>query len=182
MLRIATICAVLALLPEPPAFAQREAGGRGAAAKRADSARRRGPARPRAATGNAIDRWNRMSPAARRRALEKLPPERQRQIRERVERFNRLPADEQDRLRERYRNFSRLPGHKQILLRRQMRAFNQAPEERRTALTRELEALRGMPEADRDARIQSEEFRSKYSLPEQQMLQDLSENLPIPPQ
>ena len=38
-----------------------------------------------------------------------------------------------------------------------------------------------MPESDRRARLASEEFRGKYTPPEQQMLQDLSEDLAAVP-
>jgi hypothetical protein len=132
---------------------------------------------------SAIDRWNSMSPEQRERALAKLPPERQQRIREQLARFNSLPASEQQRLRERYQRFAALPPAKQDLVRLRLRQFNAIPPERRQVLAREMRQLRNMPQEDRSARIASEDFRSRYSPDERQMLQDLSENLgPLPRQ
>jgi hypothetical protein len=138
--------------------------------------------RPRVPANTAIDRWYRMTPSERQNALAKLPPERQKQILERLEQYNRLPKDERDRLRERYEQFSHLTPAKQDLVRRQMKRFSEVPTERRRVLSRELVRLRKASDEDRRARINSEEFRSRYTLLEQQMLQDLSENLTIRPQ
>jgi hypothetical protein len=130
---------------------------------------------------NPLERWLEMPPAQRERALAQLPPGRQRMIRERLERFNSLPPEERRRLLQRYAYFSRLPPAKQDLLRREIQHFQNTPPERRRALAREIQQLRRMPESDRRARLASDEFRGKYSPPEQQMLQDLSENLEAVP-
>ena len=66
---------------------------------------------------NPIDRWNQMSPEERERELAKLPPERARQIRERIRRYNQLPPREKQALREGYRKFSQLPPEKQEIVR-----------------------------------------------------------------
>jgi thioesterase domain-containing protein len=99
-----------------------------------------------------------------------------------LEQYNRLPKEERDRLRERYEQFSHLTPARQDLVRRQMKRFAEMPAERRRVLSRELVRLRRASDEDRRARINSEEFRSRYTLQEQQMLQDLSENLTIRPQ
>ncbi len=138
--------------------------------------------RPRPPANTAIDRWYQMTPIERQNALAKLAPERQKQILQRLEQYNRLPKDERDRLRERYEQFSHLTPAKQDLVRRQMKRFAEVPVERRRVLSRELVRLRKASDEDRRARINSEEFRSRYTLQEQQMLQDLSENLTIRPQ
>lgn len=153
--------------PRPPA--------RGKAARPASMPRMAGG-------GTAIDRWNLMAPAERQRELRKLPPERRKQIQQRLEQYNKLPKAERDRLRERYEQFSSLTPAKQELVRRQMRRFGEVPAERRRVLSRELTRLRKASDEDRRARINSEEFRSRYTLQEQQLMQDISENLPIRPQ
>jgi hypothetical protein len=43
-----------------------------------------------------------------------------------------------------------------------------------------LQRLRRMPEDERHALLGSEEFKSKYSTAEWQMLSDISQNMPIP--
>lgn len=138
----------------------------------------RGPAHP----GNKIvDRLSRMSPEERRRALKDLPPERQKRIEGRLEKYNSLPPEQRRRLHERYESFSQLPAEKKDQARRLFRKFSNLPEERRQLLRSELEHLREVPDAERRARINSDEFRNKYTLSEQQLVEDLTEILSPPP-
>lgn len=132
--------------------------------------------------GSPLDRWFRMSPQQRERALQKLPPERQRRIRDQLARFGNLPDDEWERLSRRYERFSTLPPEKQDLVRRQLRRLGGMPEERRRELAREFRRLRAMPEAGRGARFESEEFRTLYSSEEREILRDLAENLAPAPE
>jgi hypothetical protein len=125
-----------------------------------------------------LERWYRMPPEQRERALSRLPPERQRMIRERLERFNSLPPRRRMMLLGRYRYFSHLPPGRQEVLRRDLQRFREIPPDRRGGMTREIEELRAMTEAERRARAASGEFRSRYSPEERSMLLDLAENLP----
>jgi Protein of unknown function (DUF3106) len=120
-----------------------------------------------------------MTPEQRERALEKFPPARQAQIRQRLERLDNLPPQQRQRMIQQYEVYSNLPPEKQILVRRQIQSFNQLPEERRQALGPELQKLRRMPEDERQARLASEDFKNKFTPAEQQMLGDISENMPI---
>jgi hypothetical protein len=120
-----------------------------------------------------------MTPEQREQALEKFPPARQAEIRQRLERLDNLPPQQRQRMIQQYEVYSSLPPEKQIQVRRQIQAFNQLPEERRQALAPELQKLRRMPEDERQARLANEEFKSKFSPAEQQMLADISENMPI---
>jgi Protein of unknown function (DUF3106) len=119
-----------------------------------------------------------MTPEQRERALEKFPLARQAEIRQRLQRLDNLPPQQQQRMIQQYQMYSSLPPEKQILVRRQIQAFNQLPEERRQALGPELQKLRRMPEDEREAHLASEDFKSKFSPAEQQMLSDISENMP----
>ena len=140
------------------------------------------PATPRQARArNPIDRWNQMSPEERERELAKLPPERASMIRERIRRYNQLPEKEKQALRDRYQRFSQLPPDKQAIVRQRMLEFRQLPLARRPAVRREVFQLRGLPEAERRARLDSEEFRSRFSPQEQQIVRDITENFPLPP-
>ena len=120
-----------------------------------------------------------MTPEQRERALEKFPPERQAEIRQRLKRLDSLPPQQQQRMIQQYQAYQTLPPEKQILLRRQIQAFNQLPEERRQAMAPELQKLRRMPEDQRQARLASDDFKSKFTHSEQQMLTDISENMPL---
>jgi hypothetical protein len=134
------------------------------------------PAAPQARTP--IDRWNQMSPEERERELAKLPPERARQIRERIRRYNQLPPQVKRALREGYQKFAELPPDKQEIVRQRMREFRELPLERRPLVRREIGQLRALPEAQRVSRMNSEEFRGQFSPQEQEIIRDMTEYLP----
>jgi len=123
---------------------------------------------------NAIDRWNQMSPEERERELAKLPPARAKLIRQRIRRYNQMHPDEQQALRERYQTFSQLPAEKQQTIRARLREFRQLPQERRPVVHHEVEELRLLPDAQREMRLNSDEFRGRFSPREQQIIRDLS--------
>jgi hypothetical protein len=130
---------------------------------------------------NPIERWNRMSPEQRERELAKLPPERARQIRERIRRYNQLPPREKAAVDEGYRKFAQLPPDKQEIVRQSMREFRQLPMDRRPLVRREIGRLRLLPEAQREAGMNSEEFQSRFSPRERQIIRDITEYLPAQP-
>ena len=126
-----------------------------------------------------VDRFNLMSPEERKRALEKLPPERRKRIEEQLNQYNHLTPEQRRQERLRYQAFNQqFPPDKQNQARRLFRQFGELPQERRGPLRKEFESLRGMPEADRRARINSDEFRSKYDSHERKILSDLSGLVP----
>jgi hypothetical protein len=127
---------------------------------------------------NAIDRWNRMSPEQRERELAKLPPARARLIRQRIRRYNQMHPEEQQALRQRYQTFSQLPPDKQQIVRARLREFRQLPVGRRPIVHGEVERLRLLPELQREATMNGEEFRGRFSPQEQQIIRDLSTFLP----
>jgi hypothetical protein len=127
-----------------------------------------------AARETPIERWMRLSPEQRERALDKLAPERRQRIEERIRQYEQLSPQERQALRERYDRFRQLPPQKQNQARALFRRFSALPADRRQALQHELRQLRSMPEADRRARVASEDFRNRFSPSDQQMLQDLT--------
>jgi hypothetical protein len=120
-----------------------------------------------------------MTPEERERALEKFPPERQAQIRQRLARLDSLPPQQQQRLTQQYDRFANLPPDKQLLVRRQIQEYNRLPDDRKQIVGPELQRLRRMPEDKREARLASEEFRNKFTPAEQKMMEDVSRNLPL---
>jgi hypothetical protein len=76
--------------------------------------------------------------------------------------------------------FNSLSPEKQAIVTRQMQAFNNLPESRREDLRPVLQRLRIMPEDKRNALLNSEAFKNRYSASEFQMLTDISQNYPIP--
>ena len=85
---------------------------------------------------------------------------------------------QKDRLRAQTEVFQNLPPEKQETVRKMFRRFNNLPEDRRQPVRQELRQLRGMSEADRNARMNSEEFRNKYSPGERQILENLTVLVP----
>jgi hypothetical protein len=127
---------------------------------------------------NSIDRWNRMSPEERERELAKLPPARARLIRQRIQRYNQMNPDEQQALRGRYQTFSQLPPDRQQVVRERLREFRQLPVARRPVVHAEIEQLRLLTEAQRQVRMNGDEFQTRYSPQEQQIIRDLYTYLP----
>ena len=103
-----------------------------------------------------------MPPEKREQVLERLPPQQQANLRQRLDRYDKLPAAERARLNQVWST------------------FNSLPEARREDLKPVLQRLRRMPEARRDALLNSQEFKEKFSASEWQMLAEISQNYPLP--
>lgn len=130
----------------------------------------------------ALEKWRSMTPGERQRFLDRLPPERREEVQRRWEQFERndrmLKPDQRDRLQQAFSEFRNLPPERQQTARRAFRQWMVQPEERRATMRGELESLRGMAAEDRRARMDSEDFKSKFSKVEQGILHDLTEALP----
>ena len=127
-----------------------------------------------------LDRLNRMKPAQRERALQRLPPERRRMVEERLDRYNRMSPEERARLRGQYDIFQELRPEDKDAVRKLFRRFSRFPDDRRTAMRDELDELRKLGEAERRARMGRDEFRNRFSVPERRLLENLSGLLPAP--
>jgi len=119
-----------------------------------------------------------MTPEEQERVIEKAPPAEQARLRQAIDRFNLMPSAARARIFQVYQELSSLPPAQQALVTRQMNAFNKLPDQRREAMRDELRLLLRMSAAARESRFDGEEFKSKYSPEEQQMLRDLAWNLP----
>jgi hypothetical protein len=143
-------------------------------------AQRPGPAskRPGAVTARPphtmLDRWNRMPADERKRLLDQLPPDRRSRLENRMHHFNELSDEQREELSERFQAFRRMPPETQERARQLFRQFNQLSDDRRTVVRNEFENLRGLAEGDRRARMNSDEFRKKFSSSEQEFLHDLA--------
>ena len=154
--------------PRPPP--QGQAMARGAAKSNA----------PRMANpgNNPAVRFLQMTPEQQQRLLERATPQQQAQLRQSLENFQQLPPAERNRVLQMYQSFSTLPVETQRLVTRQIAAFNHLPEDRIMPVRRELIRLLRMNPGERSARINSDDFKSRYSPQEQQIVSDLSQNLP----
>jgi len=140
-----------------------------------------GPFRPKKAASpqarKQLDRLNKMTPAERNRFLSTLPPERRKLAEKRIEEYNKLTPQQREKLADRVENFQSLPPERQNQVRRLMRQFNDLPVDRKPLLRRELVDLRELSEEDRRARINSDEFRNKFTPKEQELLSGLSQTM-----
>ena len=121
-----------------------------------------------------VDRWNRMSPEERQKLLAKLPPDRRQKIEEQLNQYKNLTPEQRRDMRSRLQMFNQLPPEKQTQARRVWAQYGRLPQDRQPLLRNEFENLRSMPEAERNARVNSDEFRSKYNAGEQSILRDFS--------
>jgi hypothetical protein len=159
ILVIIAVFAVCAAAQEPKQKAAPKGGQKAAQAK----------ARAPEAGLNMLERLNRMTPAERQKALERLPPERRQMLEQRLNNYQRLSPEERERLRNRLRQMS--PEQRKAL-----RNFGQIPPERRQAVRRELFRLRQMSPEDRETRLSSQEFQSAYSPEERELLRDMAKS------
>jgi len=119
-----------------------------------------------------------MTPEEQERLMERANPQQQERMRRAVERYNSLPPAARRRLLRQFQLLRSLPIPQQAQISRQFQAFNQLPYERRWPVGQELIRLHRMPPEERDARLESEDFKARYSPGEQQILGGLSRNLP----
>ena len=170
---LAIVC-LLAIVPVTTVSAQRGIGREARNAPRAEPGAGKRP-KEKKVKDTPIERWNRMTPEERRRALGKLPPERRREIEDKLQKLRNLPPQERQQLRDRYQTFSQLPPEQQNRARVLFRQFNSLPPDRRPIVRQEFESLRSLPESERRMRLNSSEFRTRFTASEQELLQDLTQ-------
>src|SRR5215467_11793844 len=78
----------------------------------------------------ALERFSRMTPDERQRALDRLPPERREKIEQQLRQYNSMSPVERRQLEA----FRDLPPERQETVRRIYRRMNNLPEDRRTAV------------------------------------------------
>jgi hypothetical protein len=129
--------------------------------------------------GNPVLRMMAMPPERREQILERLPPQQQVRVRQALENFDKLPPAQKSRQLGILNMYANLPPAKQAALTRQIQLFNSLPDDRIAVLRPELVNLHRMSESERSDRIASEEFRSKFTPAEQQVLSGISPYFPF---
>ena len=125
-----------------------------------------------------VERLANMSPDQRKKALQKLPPDRRKKLEERLNQYDRLTPAQKARLSGQYENFKELPLEHQAHLRRLFQRFNNFPPERQDALRAEVQKMQTLSGPDRRARMNSDEFRNRYDQREQALLAELAKAVP----
>jgi hypothetical protein len=127
----------------------------------------------------AIDRMHKMPMDERRKVLDRLPPGRKQALERTLDRYEKMTPRERERLRDHYEMFQQLPAERQDEMRRLFRRFNNLPEDRRSIIRQEFGEMRSMSAEERQTRMNSSEFRNKYTVQEQRMLDDMARIVPI---
>jgi hypothetical protein len=125
-------------------------------------------------------RLYRATPEERDRALEKLPPKLQERLRAQLGHFDSLPKPQQEVMIRRAERYAALTPEQREAIRQQMTALRDLPQDRRTAVGLALRRLQPLSEEQRLKTVNSDEFKSRFSTEEQQIIADLSEVM-IPP-
>jgi hypothetical protein len=131
---------------------------------------------PRAA--KALERLNNMTPEQRERALQKLPPERRERMQRQLDAYNKLSPEQRDRLHRQVEAFQQLPPERQDEVRKAFRHYNNLQPERQTIVHDELQTLRRLSPDERRARLESDEFHSRFRPGEQKLIENLADVMP----
>ena len=114
-----------------------------------------------------------LSPEQRKKALESLPPARRQQIEKRLDDYQKMPEIERARALDRLRRMQSLPPQRQQQVRSSVTRLQTLPAPRHSVVQKQLNQLRVLSDADRSALMNSEEFRSKFTPAEQQIIADI---------
>jgi Spy/CpxP family protein refolding chaperone len=125
-----------------------------------------------------LERLDHMPPEQRDRVLERLPAERRQRVERQLEQYHNMTPEQRARLQQRYERFSELPPERQEAMRKGFHRFQTLPADRQDAVREEIQHLRAMSESERQARMSSDEFRSRYDKREQQIIGDMTAALP----
>jgi hypothetical protein len=106
--------------------------------------------------------------------FQRMPPERQAQLRDNLERFANMTPEQQALMRDRFEIFNSMPLENREHVREIFPLWKKSPEDRRQAMREELRGLREMSPADREKRLADPEFQKNYSAREQLLLKELS--------
>jgi hypothetical protein len=112
--------------------------------------------------------------------FQRLSPEAQTRLRERLRKFNSLPPERRQRMLERWERFEHLTPEQQERMRGFHQRMRQMPEERRRMMYRALHHLRDMPPGERERVLASDRFRNSFSDEERDLLRGMAENAPPP--
>jgi len=125
-----------------------------------------------------VDRFMKMSPEQREKALSKLPPQRRENIERRLNELEKLPPEARTRLMNAAEMLRAMPPERQQMVRQALRRFQQMPEERHAVVQTEMQKMEPLTDEQRRERMNSEEFRNRYTPAEQQMMRNMLEVVP----
>ncbi|HEU5450718.1 MAG TPA: DUF3106 domain-containing protein [Terriglobales bacterium] len=122
-----------------------------------------------------------MSPQQRLQDLEKDPtyqrlsPQRQERLRNQLQNFDNLPQQRQQQILNRMDVFEHLPPDQQQRARSLFQQFRDLPQDRRQELNRGFRDLRDLSPQDRQKALDSDDYKSRFSDQERDILRGMSD-------
>lgn len=136
--------------------------------------------------GEWLRKYKDLPPAEQEKDLSKdpqfrnLPPERQQKLRQRLQEFNNMPAERKEKVLSRMEAFDQLTPQQRQQARDLNGRLKEIAPERRQQMRIALRNLRGMDPQQRDQVMNSDQFRSRFSDSERDILHGMLQ-LPIGP-
>ncbi len=115
------------------------------------------------------------TPEQRENALAVFPADRQADIRKQLAWFDSLPKAQQDIQIRRLEHYAALPPDKKIIVAAQVQAFNKLPQERKVAIRRVLANFENLSGTQRAVRLNSPNFKSRFSPEELRIIENLAD-------
>jgi len=125
-----------------------------------------------------LERLQQLSPEAREAVFEQIPEGRRDQVRRRFDAFNRLSPEERDRLGEHLVAFINMAPQRQEIARAVFRRFAAQPADRQKVMQEEVRILATLSPEDRRSRVNTDEFRNRFSAPEKVLMFDMARMFP----
>jgi len=107
-----------------------------------------------------LDRFTKMSPQEREKALSQLPPQRRAVFEQRLAHYMSLTPEQQQKTRQ------------------TLEMMESLPKDRQNAVRQEIERLRALPPAQRKKELNGEGFNQRFSPDEQTLVRDRFPNIP----
>lgn len=177
--RVASLIAsALLLVPAALANQQQHPGAHGPAPRPNNNTKPNKP--PERKTGEWLQKNQNLPPAQQEKALEsdpafqKLPPERQAQLKERLRKFNSMSPDQRERVLKNIAFMESLTPQQREQFQKANEEFKGLPDNRKLMVRTALRHLRQIDPQGREQEFQSDRFRSIFSPQEQEMLKNLS--------
>jgi phage-related protein len=131
-----------------------------------------------AGTPDTLERLTKLSPEQRNKALAGLPPARRAKIEQQLSDYQKMKPEERAKVLDRYNRMQALPPQKRAQVRASLQQFANLPQPRKAVVRRQLNQMKGLSDSDRRTMMNSEEFRSKFTASEQQMMADIASVTP----
>ena len=115
-----------------------------------------------------------MTPDEREKALSIVAPQRREQLLNRIENFQKQKPEQQERKIRQLERLNALPLDEQVRVRQSLKDQQDLPQDRKKAVNQELQRMSVMGDEEKQYHMNTDEFRSRFSPSEQEMLGNLT--------